>query len=122
MARLAFYDYYNMIAILEKYEHNQDFHQIVDFVETSHISLKARIKVLEDKDRGVAEQSGDDAPITGRRLDEGEEAAERVMVPTAAKVVTATVSIPTGSGVVSTASPIIPTAALIFTTATESTI
>nr|GEY37129.1 hypothetical protein [Tanacetum cinerariifolium] len=26
-----------MIAILEKYEHNQDFHQIVDFVEASYI-------------------------------------------------------------------------------------
>nr|GEW21904.1 hypothetical protein [Tanacetum cinerariifolium] len=26
-----------MIMILEKYEHNQDFHQIVDFVEASHI-------------------------------------------------------------------------------------
>nr|GEZ08808.1 hypothetical protein [Tanacetum cinerariifolium] len=37
MARLAFYDYHNMIAILEKYEHNVDFHQIVDFVEASHI-------------------------------------------------------------------------------------
>nr|GEV12893.1 hypothetical protein [Tanacetum cinerariifolium] len=33
----AFGDYHNMIAILEKYEHNQDFHQIVDFVEASHI-------------------------------------------------------------------------------------
>nr|GEY38758.1 putative ribonuclease H-like domain-containing protein [Tanacetum cinerariifolium] len=82
---------------------------------------KARIKLLEDKDRGVADQSGDDAPIKGRRLDEGEEAAERVMVPTAVEVATATVSIPTGSEVVSTASPIIPTAALIFNTATEST-
>nr|GEV80535.1 synaptobrevin, longin-like domain protein [Tanacetum cinerariifolium] len=41
-------------------------------------SLKARIKLLEDKDRGVAEQSGDDAPIKGRRLDKGEKAAERV--------------------------------------------
>nr|GEY79580.1 hypothetical protein [Tanacetum cinerariifolium] len=110
-------------------------------------SLKARIKVLEDKDRGVAEQSRDDAPIKGRRLDEGEEEAKRVsndieelatvltsmdaasiltsggaqVVPTAAKVPTATVSIPAGSGVVSTASPIIPIAAPIFTTATEST-
>nr|GEW92195.1 hypothetical protein [Tanacetum cinerariifolium] len=37
MARLAFYDYHNMIAILEKYKHNIDFHQIVDFVEASHI-------------------------------------------------------------------------------------
>nr|GEZ03363.1 putative ribonuclease H-like domain-containing protein [Tanacetum cinerariifolium] len=108
-------------------------------------SLKAIIKLLEDKDRGVVEQSGDDAPIKGRRLDEGEEAAERVsddteematvltsmdaasiltsggvqVVPTAAEVAAATVSIPTGSGVVSTASPTIPIAALIFTPATE---
>nr|GEV64723.1 hypothetical protein [Tanacetum cinerariifolium] len=37
MARLAFCDYHNMIAILEKYEHNADFHQIVDFVEASHL-------------------------------------------------------------------------------------
>nr|GFA14123.1 xylulose kinase-1 [Tanacetum cinerariifolium] len=41
-------------------------------------TLKARIKLLKDKDRGVADQSEDDAPIKGRRLDEGEEAAERV--------------------------------------------
>nr|GEW01441.1 putative ribonuclease H-like domain-containing protein [Tanacetum cinerariifolium] len=103
--------------------------------------LKARIKLLEDKDRGVAEHSGDDAPIKGRILDEGEEAAERVSDDTEEMatvltsmdatsiltsggvqvVPTATVSIPTGSGVVSIASLIIPTAALIFTTATEST-
>nr|GFA54073.1 hypothetical protein [Tanacetum cinerariifolium] len=37
MARLAFYDYHNMIAILEKYEHNIDFYQIVDFVKASHL-------------------------------------------------------------------------------------
>nr|GEW17050.1 hypothetical protein [Tanacetum cinerariifolium] len=37
MARLAFCDYHNMIAILEKSEHNVDFHQIVDFVEASYI-------------------------------------------------------------------------------------
>nr|GEX93267.1 hypothetical protein [Tanacetum cinerariifolium] len=110
-------------------------------------SLKARIKLLEDKDRGVAEHSGDDASIKGRSLDEKEEAAERVsddieematvltsmdaasiltsrgvqVVLTAAEVATATVSIPSGSGVVSTASPIIPTVAPLFTTATEST-
>nr|GFD06993.1 hypothetical protein [Tanacetum cinerariifolium] len=41
-------------------------------------SLKARIKLLEEKDRGVADQYGDDAPIKRRSLDEGEEAAERV--------------------------------------------
>nr|GEY43442.1 hypothetical protein [Tanacetum cinerariifolium] len=37
MARLAFCDYHNMIAILEKYGHNIDFHQIVDFIEASHL-------------------------------------------------------------------------------------
>nr|GEV66552.1 hypothetical protein [Tanacetum cinerariifolium] len=35
--RLVFCDYHNMIAVLEKYEHNVDFHQIVDFIEASHI-------------------------------------------------------------------------------------
>nr|GEU61130.1 hypothetical protein [Tanacetum cinerariifolium] len=34
---LAFCDYHNMVAILEKYEHNVEFHQIVDFVEASPI-------------------------------------------------------------------------------------
>nr|GEW38955.1 hypothetical protein [Tanacetum cinerariifolium] len=57
--------------------------------------LKARIKLLEDKDRGVAEQYGDDAPIKGMKQ--------------------------LKDGVVSTASPTIPTASPIFTTATEST-
>nr|GEU91261.1 reverse transcriptase domain-containing protein [Tanacetum cinerariifolium] len=110
-------------------------------------SLKARIKLLEDKDRGVVDQSGDDALIKGRKLDEVDEAAERVnddtkemetvltsmdvasiltsggvqVVPTAAEFSTATISIPTGSEVVSTASPTIPTVAPIFNTATDST-
>nr|GFA45020.1 hypothetical protein [Tanacetum cinerariifolium] len=104
-------------------------------------SLKARIKLLEDNDRGVADQSKVDAPIKGRRLDKWKDAAERVnddtkematiltsmdaasiltiggvqVVPTAAEVATATVSIHTGSGMVSTASPTIPTVALLFT-------
>nr|GEY81826.1 hypothetical protein [Tanacetum cinerariifolium] len=43
MARLAFYDYHNMIAILEKSKHNVDFHQIVDFVEASHIRYAVTI-------------------------------------------------------------------------------
>nr|GEU54940.1 putative ribonuclease H-like domain-containing protein [Tanacetum cinerariifolium] len=111
-------------------------------------NLKAKVKLLEDKERGGIAQSGDDALIKGRRLDEGKEAAKRVsddteematiltsmdaasiitsegvqVVPTATEVATATISIPTGSGVVSTASPTIPTAAPIFTTATESTL
>ncbi|GJX59856.1 hypothetical protein Tco_0291246 [Tanacetum coccineum] len=37
MTKLAFCDYHNMVAILEKTEHNTDFLQIVDFVQASHI-------------------------------------------------------------------------------------
>nr|GEY56907.1 ribonuclease H-like domain-containing protein [Tanacetum cinerariifolium] len=103
-------------------------------------SLKARIKMLEDKDREGAEPSGEDTTIKGRSLETGEEAGvdkstERgsndieelvnvlifldagniltsegvqvVSVPPAIEV--STVSVPTGSGMVSTAS-------LIFTT------
>nr|GEY30693.1 synaptobrevin, longin-like domain protein [Tanacetum cinerariifolium] len=43
MARLAFYDYHNMVAILEKSEHNVDFHPIVDFVEASPLRILATI-------------------------------------------------------------------------------
>nr|GEZ28371.1 hypothetical protein [Tanacetum cinerariifolium] len=39
MARLQFCDYHNMVAILEKSEHNVDFHPIVDFVEASPLSV-----------------------------------------------------------------------------------
>nr|GFA19313.1 hypothetical protein [Tanacetum cinerariifolium] len=35
MARLQFCDYHNMVVILEKGEHNIDFHPMVDFVEAS---------------------------------------------------------------------------------------
>nr|GEW84455.1 hypothetical protein [Tanacetum cinerariifolium] len=110
-------------------------------------NLKANVKLLEDREGGGITQSRDDAPIKGRSLDEGEETTKRVsddtkkiatvltsmdaasiltsegvqVVPTAAEVATAIVSIPTDNGVVSTASPTIPTAALIFTTTTEST-
>nr|GEX11960.1 hypothetical protein [Tanacetum cinerariifolium] len=65
-------------------------------------SLKARIKLLEDKDGGVDEPSRDDATIKGRSLKTEEEAAVEKKV--------STISVPTGSGMV-------PTASLIFTTA-----
>nr|GEV94492.1 ribonuclease H-like domain-containing protein [Tanacetum cinerariifolium] len=35
--KACFCDYHNMVAILEKTEHNTDFHEIVDFLEASHI-------------------------------------------------------------------------------------
>nr|GEW55429.1 hypothetical protein [Tanacetum cinerariifolium] len=43
VVRLAFCDYHNMIAILEKSEHNVDFHQIVDFIEASNIRYASTI-------------------------------------------------------------------------------
>nr|GEY72140.1 reverse transcriptase domain-containing protein [Tanacetum cinerariifolium] len=106
-------------------------------------SLKARIKMLEDKDAEGAEPSGKDAIINGRSLEIGEEAGveksiergsndteELVNVLTsldAASILTsgvqvasvspaaevATVSVPTGSGMVPTASPIFTTASIV---------
>nr|GEY81199.1 synaptobrevin, longin-like domain protein [Tanacetum cinerariifolium] len=97
-------------------------------------SLKARIKLLEDKDRGITDQSGDDVPIKGRRLDEGDGAVERVSDDTeematvltsmdAATILSSGVAeVPTGSGSIPTADPtssdVVPTAGLIFVTAT----
>nr|GEX95332.1 reverse transcriptase domain-containing protein [Tanacetum cinerariifolium] len=81
-------------------------------------SLKARIKLLEDKDGGVAKPSGEDATIKGRSLETRKEAGvdkstERalVSVPPAAEV--STISVPTGSGMVPTASPIFTTASVV---------
>nr|GEY34469.1 putative ribonuclease H-like domain-containing protein [Tanacetum cinerariifolium] len=44
MARLQFCDYHNMVAILEKSEHNVDFHPIVDFVEASRLRYALTFK------------------------------------------------------------------------------
>nr|GEX08705.1 hypothetical protein [Tanacetum cinerariifolium] len=45
--------------------------------ELEIINLKARVKLLEDRKGGGIAQYGDDAPIKGMSLDEGEEAAEK---------------------------------------------
>nr|GEV83044.1 hypothetical protein [Tanacetum cinerariifolium] len=95
--------------------------------------LKAKVKLLEDREGVAAERSGDDAPIKGRNLDEGEAAAERVSDDTeematiltfidAATVLASRVAeVPTGSGSIPIASPpadVVPIAGLIFATAT----
>nr|GEU59632.1 hypothetical protein [Tanacetum cinerariifolium] len=89
-----------------------------DTQELEITSLKARIKLLEDKDGERAEPSGEDATIKGRSLETEEEAAniltsevQVVSVPPAAEVVT--VSVPTGSGLFPTASPIFTTASVV---------
>nr|GEZ60955.1 putative ribonuclease H-like domain-containing protein [Tanacetum cinerariifolium] len=40
MARLQLCDYHNMVAILEKSEHNVDFHPMVDFIEASPLRIE----------------------------------------------------------------------------------
>nr|GFA04866.1 hypothetical protein [Tanacetum cinerariifolium] len=102
--------------------------------------LKARVKLLEDREGVVAERFGDDAPIKGKNLDKREAVAERVsddteeMVTVLTSMDAATVlasgiaEVPTGSGPIPTAGPpatevptgsdVVPTAGLIFATAT----
>nr|GEX76533.1 synaptobrevin, longin-like domain protein [Tanacetum cinerariifolium] len=102
--------------------------------------LKARVKLLEDREGVATERSRDDAPIKGRNLDEGEAAAERVSDDTEemATVLTSmdattvlasgVAEVPTGSGSIPTAGPpvaevptgsdVVPTAGLIFAIAT----
>nr|GEU65370.1 hypothetical protein [Tanacetum cinerariifolium] len=106
-------------------------------------NLKARIRLLEDKDKGTAEFSRDDALIKGRSLETGEEAGvekstkrgsndteELVNVLTSMDAVTIltsgvqavsvplvteipNVGVPTSSGLVPTANPIFTTASVV---------
>nr|GEX45048.1 hypothetical protein [Tanacetum cinerariifolium] len=102
--------------------------------------LKARVKLLEDREGGVAERFGDDAPIKRRSLDKEEEVAEKgsndieEMINVLTSMDAATVlssgvaEVPTGSGSIPTAVPptagvptgsdVVPTAGPIFATAT----
>nr|GEW49148.1 hypothetical protein [Tanacetum cinerariifolium] len=89
--------------------------------------LKARVKLLEDREGVATERSGDDAPIKGRNLDKGEATAERVSNDTkematiltsmdAATVLVSGVAGPPAAEV-PTGSDVVPTAGLIFATA-----
>nr|GEX22794.1 hypothetical protein [Tanacetum cinerariifolium] len=92
--------------------------------------LKARVRLLEDREGGGSAQSGEDAPIKGRSLDEREATAIERSTERGSEFANATVSIPTGSGSIPTASSpgtgvptgsgMVLTSSLIFTTAIES--
>nr|GEV11679.1 ribonuclease H-like domain-containing protein [Tanacetum cinerariifolium] len=56
---LVFCDYHNMVAILEKYEHNANFHQIVDFVEAFHL----RIETTDEGTKILATVDGRTVPL-----------------------------------------------------------
>nr|GEX80162.1 hypothetical protein [Tanacetum cinerariifolium] len=103
--------------------------------------LKERVKLLEDREGVAAKRSGDDAPIKGRSMDEGEAATKRIRddseemavvltsMDAATVLASGVVDVPTGSGSipsastpaeeqVPTGSDVVPTASLIFATAT----
>nr|GEX95729.1 hypothetical protein [Tanacetum cinerariifolium] len=102
--------------------------------EVEILRLKERVQVLEDSKGVVAKHSGDDAPIKGKSINEGEAAAERISNDSedvarvltsidAATVLARGIDVPTGSGsiptagppgtVISTSSEVGPTASLI---------
>nr|GEX86512.1 hypothetical protein [Tanacetum cinerariifolium] len=105
--------------------------------------LKARVKLLEDREGVAIEGSGDDAPIKGRNLDKWEAATERASNDTkematvltsmdaATVLASGAAEVPTGSGSIPTAGPpaaevptgseVVPTVNPIFATDTEST-
>nr|GFA44095.1 hypothetical protein [Tanacetum cinerariifolium] len=104
--------------------------------EVEILRLKERVQVLEDREGVAAKQSGDDAPIKRRSINEGETAAERisndseeiarVLTPMdAVTVLVGGIDVPTGSGfiptagppatIISTSSEVGPTASLIVT-------
>nr|GFB84352.1 hypothetical protein [Tanacetum cinerariifolium] len=104
--------------------------------EVEILRLKERVQVLEDREGVAAKQSGDDASIKGRSINEGEAAAEtisndlediaRVLTSMdAATVLAGGIDVSTGSGsiptagppdtVISTGSEVGPTASLIVT-------
>nr|GFA65621.1 hypothetical protein [Tanacetum cinerariifolium] len=106
--------------------------------EVEICKLKDRVKVLEDIKGVAATQSGDDAPIKGRSIDEREAATERISDDSeelarvltsidATTVLAGGIDIPTASGFIPTAGPPvgdiptgsddIPTASPVFATA-----
>nr|GFA68421.1 hypothetical protein [Tanacetum cinerariifolium] len=85
--------------------------------------LKARVKLLDDKEGGAAEGSGDDAPTKGRNLDEGEAAAERASddieeMSTVLTSMDAAIVLTSRAAEVPTGSDVVPTASLVFATTT----
>nr|GFB71932.1 hypothetical protein [Tanacetum cinerariifolium] len=84
--------------------------------EEEIVRLKERVQVLEDREGNNAKQSGDDASIKGRSINEGEAAAERISNDSeeiarvltsmdAATVLAGGIDVPTGSGSIPTAGP-----------------
>nr|GFD42742.1 hypothetical protein [Tanacetum cinerariifolium] len=80
------------------------------FIADQDRATIVKVKLLEDREGVAAKQSGDDAPIEGRSINEGEAAAERISngLEEIAKVLTSMdaatvlaggIDVPTGSEV-----------------------
>nr|GFB01169.1 synaptobrevin, longin-like domain protein [Tanacetum cinerariifolium] len=85
--------------------------------EEEILRLKERVKVLEDRDIVAAKHSGDDTPIKGRSINEGEAVAERISSDSeeiarvltsvdATTVLAGRIDVPTNSGSIPTAGPL----------------
>ncbi|GJW22166.1 hypothetical protein Tco_0032788 [Tanacetum coccineum] len=59
MSKLLFCDYHNMVAILEKTEHNTDFQQIVDFLGASPL----RIETADGETHIIAKINGEQVTV-----------------------------------------------------------
>nr|GEV19578.1 Ty3/gypsy retrotransposon protein [Tanacetum cinerariifolium] len=104
-----------------------------DAQEEEIVRLKEMVQVLKDREGNTAKQSGDDAPIKGRSINEGEAAAERISNDSdeiarvltsmdAATVLAGGIDVPTGSGSIPTTGPpatIISTGSKVGPTAKE---
>nr|GFA63332.1 hypothetical protein [Tanacetum cinerariifolium] len=103
--------------------------------------LKERVRLLEDRERVAAIRFGEDAPIKGRSMDEGEATTERIsddseematiltFIDAAIVLASEVVDVSTGSGSIPipstpaeeqipTGSDVVPTASPVFATAT----
>nr|GEZ37475.1 hypothetical protein [Tanacetum cinerariifolium] len=103
--------------------------------------LKVRVKLLEEREGLAAKSSGDDAPIKGRSMDEGEADNERIsddseematvltLMDAATVLASGVIDVPTGNGFIPTASTPaegsvptgskeVPTASPVFANAT----
>nr|GEZ24748.1 hypothetical protein [Tanacetum cinerariifolium] len=74
--------------------------------------LKERVKKLEVREGGAATNSGDDAPIKGRSMDEGEPATKRVIDDTE-EMATVLTSMDAANEEVPTTSPVFATATVV---------
>nr|GEW74269.1 hypothetical protein [Tanacetum cinerariifolium] len=84
--------------------------------EVEILRLKVRVQVLKDRESVATKQSGDDAPIKGRSINEGEATAERISDDSkelarvltsmdVATILAGGIDVPTGSGSIPTAGP-----------------